>query len=94
LIEPNRSQLKAGDWLILPVLPDEIGFYRPYHGEALFLLPAGTVEPVAEFEWDDRLAAQTVPNLYGGTVPVVGRDHPRLRVVVYRVVRDWIPQRR
>ena len=47
---------------------------------------------VAEFTWDDPIAGQTIPNLYGGTVPVVGRDHPRLRVVVYRASRDWVPQ--
>ncbi len=94
LIIPDRSELKAGDWLILPVLPDEIGFYRPYHGETLFHVPAGAVVPVAEFVSDDILAAQTIPNLYGGTVPVIGRDHPRLRVILYRVKWDWIPQRR
>lgn len=94
LIVPNRSELKAGDWLILPKLPDDTGFYRPYHGETLFHLAPWALEPVAEFVADDWLAAQTVPNLYGGMVPVLGRDHPRSRVVVYRVTRDWIPQRR
>lgn len=91
LIEPGRSQLKAGDWLILPISPDLHGFHRPHHGGATFYVPPSAVEPVAEFVADDWLAAQTIPNLYGGSMPVVGRDHARLRVVVYRVVRDWIP---
>ena len=41
--------------------------------------------------WDDWLSAQTAPNFYGGIDPVTGRDHPRLRVVVYRIIREWKP---
>jgi hypothetical protein len=48
-------------------------------------------EVVVEIVWEDGLSAQTVPNYYGGINPVVGRDHPRLRVVVYRIVRSWEP---
>jgi hypothetical protein len=91
LVDPGRSTLRAGDWLVVPVPPDEKGFYRPYHGEATFRLDPESAEPVAELWWDDWLAAQTIPNLYGGNVPVIGRDHPRLRVAVYRVTRDWVP---
>lgn len=92
LVDPGRSALQAGDWLVVPVPPDEErGFFRPYHGEAKFRLDPESVEPVAELWWDDWLAAQTIPNLYGGVVPVIGRDHPRLRVRVYRVTRDWVP---
>jgi hypothetical protein len=91
LVDPGRSELRAGDWLVVPLMPDEAGFYRPYHGEARFRLDPTAVEPVAQFWWDDAVAGQTIPNLYGGTVPAVGRDHPRLRVAVYRVTRDWVP---
>jgi hypothetical protein len=49
------------------------------------------VEPVADLVWDDWLSGQTNPNLHGGSVPLKGRDHPRLRVVVYRVQEDWKP---
>jgi hypothetical protein len=41
------------------------------------------------FTWDDPLPAQTVPNFYGGVDPVVGRDHPRLKVEVLRVTKKW-----
>ena len=48
-----------------------------------------SVDVVAEFVWEDWLAAQTVPNFYGGFDPIVGRGAPRLRVVVYRMVQPW-----
>ena len=51
----------------------------------------GSAEVVGEVVWEDALAAQTVPNYYGGINPVVGRDHPRLRVVIYRITRAWNP---
>lgn len=92
LVVPGVSKLRAGDRLVVPVLPDPVGFYRPYHGGATFRLDPAAVELLAEFVWDDALSAQTVPNLYGGVVSVRGRDHPRLRVAVYRVTRDWVPE--
>lgn len=93
LIVPKQSELNAGDWLVLPMIPDEVGFYRPYHGGAHLHLASDAVVLIDEFVWKDRLAAQTIPNLYGGFVPVIGRDHPRLRVRVYRITREWVPER-
>lgn len=90
-VEPGVSHLVAGDWLVLPVVPEATGFYRP-DSVHLDLRPDATaLVQVADLVWQDRLAGQTVPNLYGGPYPVVGRDHPRLRVRVYRVARDWTP---
>jgi hypothetical protein len=92
LVEPGRSLLTPGDYFVQPVEPDPVGFYRPYHGGAKVRLDPTATELLFEWEWQDRLAAQTVPNLYGGVYPVVGRGHPpRLRVRVYRVTRDWVP---
>ncbi len=85
----GQAELAAGDYLVLPLYPDPHGFYRPYPGSYLVEPPDEAVELVAEFVWNDRLAAQTVPNFYGGIEPVVGRDHPRLRVAVYRLTRAW-----
>jgi hypothetical protein len=87
----GKSALSPGDYLVLPVHPTTTGFHRPDLGTQPIELPLGTVEPVLGVGWDDRLAAQTVPNYYGGINPVVGRDHIRLRVVVYRVIRAWKP---
>lgn len=88
---PGRTTARAGDFVVLPVYPEARGFFRPYPG---FDVPpprrAGDV--VAEVWWDDWLSAQTVPNLYGGTDPVAGRDHPRLRVRVWKLHRDWSPR--
>jgi hypothetical protein len=44
---------------------------------------------VGEVRWDDAITGQTVPNFYAGYNPVEGRRHPRLRVVVYRIVAGW-----
>ncbi len=85
----GRAELDAGDYLVLPLYPDDNGFYRPHPGSWAVSAPADA-ERVAEFVWDDWLKAQTVPNLYGGVVPVTGRDHPRLRVAVYRLTRPWV----
>ena len=94
LVTPGVSQLRKGDWLILPGQPDDAGFTRPYHGGALFTLdPAKTVYlPKYDRVWDDRLSGTTVPALYSGRYPFVGRDGPRLVVKTYRVTADWVPQ--
>jgi hypothetical protein len=84
----GQATLAAGDYLVLPLYPDHEGFYRPHPG-SLVTDPPEEAERVAEFVWDDRLAAQTVPNFYGGTDPIAGRDHPRLRVGVFRLTRAW-----
>ena len=75
--------------MVLPVYPDD-GFRRPYAGFAV-KEPVWAGDEVAVVEWDDVLSAQTVPNFYGGAEPVSGRDHPRLRVRVYRLRADWAP---
>lgn len=92
--DPPASELRPGDFLVLPVLPDEDGFYRPYHGQADFALDPDALELAEEFVWDDALPARTIPDLYGGKVPVTERGHPRLRVAVYRVMRAWVPVHR
>jgi hypothetical protein len=92
-VAPGTSRLAAGDWLVYPAIPDDVGFYRPYHGRAKLRPDPAYVEPVVEFIWLDALSGQTIPPLYGGRYPIAGRDHPRLRVVVYRVIRDWVPER-
>jgi hypothetical protein len=89
----GRTELMPGDYLVLPVFPDAKGFYRPESVHTLRTGPGDAAELVAEFVWDDPLSAQTVPNFYGGIDPVVGRDHPRLRVRVYRMTRPWVVPR-
>ena len=81
--------VRAGDFVVLPVYPDE-KFHRPHAGFDVMLPPLWAAEVVDEFVWDDALSAKTVPNFYGGVEPVAGRDHPRLRVRVYRFREDWV----
>jgi 4-amino-4-deoxy-L-arabinose transferase-like glycosyltransferase len=88
-IVPGQTILSAGDFLVLPIHPDDPGFYRPHIGSVPIRPPHWAVEKIQEVIWNDPLAAQTVPNFYGGVDPVIGRDHPRLRVIVYRVIREW-----
>lgn len=88
-IVPGESILAPGDVLILPEHPDAKGFYRPHIGEVAIHPPVWAVEKIQEMIWDDYLAAQTVPNFYGGVNPLIGRDHPRLKIVVYHVICEW-----
>ncbi len=88
-VVPEQSILATGDYLVLPIHPDSPGFHRPHIGNVPIRPPAGVAEEIAQIVWDDPLSARTVPNFYGGVDPVVGRDHPRLRVAVYRITREW-----
>ncbi len=92
-VVPGQSRLAAGDWLVFPAIPDDVGFYRPYHGGAKFDPDPVLLEWKREFVVDDPICGTTIPELYGGKVPMFGIDHPRLRVAVYRVLKDWVPKR-
>ncbi len=86
----KRTVACAGDYVVLPVYPKGEPFPRPYAGFDVTHPRAEEAEVVGEVEWDDPLAAKTVPNFYGGADPVIGRDAPRLRVRVYRLKEDWV----
>lgn len=90
-VVPDRSKLVPGDWLVYPAVPDEIGFYRPFHGWAKFVPDPNCLAKETEFVADDWLSGTTIPTLYGGGYPFVGRSHPRLRVIIYRVTADYVP---
>jgi hypothetical protein len=90
----GQTELMPGDYLVLPVFPDSKNFYRPDSINSLRADPGDAAEVVAELVWDDLLSAQTIPNFYGGTEPVLGRDHPRLGVRVYQMTQPWpVPPR-
>ncbi|MCS7021106.1 MAG: hypothetical protein NZU63_04680 [Gemmataceae bacterium] len=88
---PQESRVCPGQFVVLPVHPDADHFYRPHVGSRPIVLPAGGYETLAEIVWDDPLAAQTIPNYYGGMLPLIGRNHPRLRVLVAQMRTDWQP---
>jgi hypothetical protein len=85
---PGQTIASLGDYVVLPVYPDETGFYRPYAGFAISE-PALQAALVAEIVWHDWLSAQTIPNFYGGGEPISGRDAARLRVRIYRLHAYW-----
>src|SRR5262245_9328989 len=93
---PGETLVRAGDFVVIPVYPPGDHFPRPYagldaSGTEVTHPPEWLADVAAELEWDDLLSAKTVPNLYGGVEPVAGRDHPRLRVRVYRLRTAWVP---
>ena len=92
-VVPGQSTLKPGDWLVYPMIPDDGGFYRPWHGFASFAIDERSTQKITTLIWDDALQAQTIPNLYGGGVPIQNRNHPRLTLAIYRVTADWSPVR-
>ena len=89
--ESQATRLKAGDFLVLPIMPDLDGFYRPWPADRGLPNDSMVLEVVDDATWLDGLSGQTIPNLYGGNAPITGRSVPRLRVVIYRVLRDYEP---
>ncbi|MFO0825662.1 MAG: glycosyltransferase family 39 protein [Gemmataceae bacterium] len=89
MLVPGKTVLQPGDLLVLPRFPNEDELFRPHIGSVSVLPPADSVEPISEIVWDDAITGQTIPNFYAGFNPVEGREHPRLRVVVYRVRQPW-----
>ncbi len=76
--EPTKRYVDTGE----PVWEPENLFPRPNMKLAL----------VADWVWLDGLSGHTIPPMYGGgSAPLKGRDGPRLRVAVYRVLEDWEP---
>jgi hypothetical protein len=90
-IVPGASRIQPGDFAVLPVPPEPEILHRPHVGSLPILLPEGKYEILAEVIWDDPIAAQTIPNYYGGSVALIGRNHARLRVVVARLQSAWYP---
>jgi hypothetical protein len=90
-IIPGSSHIRSGDFVVLPIPPNLDGLYRPHVGSIPIQLPEGQYEMMAQVIWDDPIVAQTIPNYYGGTVALIGRNHPRLCVVVARLLGDWYP---
>ncbi len=89
LLVPGGSILMPGDFLVLPIYPNEDEFFRPHAGSVSINPPDDVADAIAEVLWDDLISGQTIPTFYCGVNPIVGRDYPRLRVVVYRMKREW-----
>ena len=80
----GRSMIAAGDLLVLPTRWDGRGFGPDTLG--LSIQPDLSVaEQIGASVWNEPLSGRTVTNFYGGSEPVIMRDHPRLGVAVYRI---------
>ncbi len=92
---PGRSEVRPGDWLVVPDYPDSVGFYRPYPGRLWYTVADDEADRVRTLVFDDAISGKTVPAFYGDSepVPINGRDRPRLSVGVYRVRTGWHPER-
>lgn len=91
-IVPYQSDLRAGDWLVVPDFlwapPDRFGHVL---AQSFHVHPTRT-KLVGVREVDDGLPLQTVMGFYGGQCPLIHHEGPRVRVRVYRVVRDFVPR--
>jgi NAD(P)-dependent dehydrogenase (short-subunit alcohol dehydrogenase family) len=83
-IVPGESHLRPRDWLLLPE-----GMAKP---------PLSF--PSSHFEQQDELLAtsaspwSTIPLYYDGPVPLRRQPAAQALLRIFRVTRDWVPQRR
>jgi hypothetical protein len=81
-VVPHHSQLRAGDWLVLPGPPID-----RQHIE----LKGTPTEHAFDVRVEDGLPLRTVVGYYGGAEPLTYCRGPRLEVEVRRVLADWVP---
>jgi hypothetical protein len=81
----GRSVLVPGDLLVLPVIGEAQGFGPPVTLGMSIRPELSVAELVARSAWNEPLSGQTVTNFYGGSDPVMTRDHPRMGVAVYQL---------
>jgi 4-amino-4-deoxy-L-arabinose transferase-like glycosyltransferase len=86
-LDPERSLLKAGDWLVAP----EPKYGRPdrqdIEMEADFL-----GDPIEEWIETATLPVQTLPFNYCGPIPMIHSERPRAGFRVYTIRKDWTPR--
>jgi hypothetical protein len=83
--DPPPTLLERGDWV---VLPDE------RIDQQKFRLEGAPIREAALLTFDDPVPLRTVPAFHGGTVAIQHQEEPRLRVRIFRVERDFVPQPR
>jgi 4-amino-4-deoxy-L-arabinose transferase-like glycosyltransferase len=81
-VVPDRSALRAGDWLVIPDPPLP---HQEFVTEGVPLSPAGRVTVA------DALPLRTVWCYYGSNVPLDHQEGPRVSLRLYRVTADFTP---
>jgi hypothetical protein len=81
-VVPERSQLRAGDWLV--VADDPIPHLRLCPRQA----PLRIIESIDSPSW---LPFRTLTVFYGGRQPVDHHEGPRCSLTIYRVMHDFVP---
>lgn len=79
---PEHTQLRAGDWIVIP----------DRSSAAAIAAAPGQLSLVDTIVIDDAVKLKTHPSYYAGFVPLEHRNHPRLRVALYRADTDFTPR--
>src|SRR5262249_39210635 len=83
-VVPDESKLSAGDWLGVPANE---------WSHPTLNLDGAPVEKIDEITIPGRLPVRTLAYYYGGRIPLEHDDGPWMRVMIYRVERDFRPRR-
>ena len=82
-VVPGTSRLREGHLLVVPGSPVDAQRID---------VPPSSIKEMTQLDLDDGLPWRTVPIYYRGAVPLSVRPTgPRLRVTVYRVTADFVP---
>jgi hypothetical protein len=80
-VVPDRSQLRRGNWL---VVPDRVDQQR-------IRIDQKRTDLVVQLTVNDFLPLRTVPCYYSGRTPLEHHEGPRVVVSIYRVTADFVP---
>jgi hypothetical protein len=81
-VAPNASQLRPGDWLMVP---DE------RHHQQLIEIDRRAATEVHRIEVGDGLPLRTVMCYFAGRAPIEHHEGPRIVVTIYRIDTDFCP---
>jgi hypothetical protein len=82
-VEPNKSEMHAGDYFILA--DNQLWISRLDLAQAPF-------EPIRELRIVDCLPLRTMPNYYCSLLPLRRFSGPRLRVQIFKLAKDFMPR--
>jgi len=84
-VVPGASRLHEGDWLVVPLAPNNHIERQEIEIDPAFAFPVQVIP-------EDRVSLpwRTVMCYYGGYVPLQHHSGPRLEVTIYRVKGPWL----